>query len=136
VFAVVGETKTVTILMARDRPTPLRLLIRLGNQGGGRSATRIAAEEMPAPAGFSSHVRRVRPIEYGVLAAFQNAAPTTLRMIVARVERGFAEFAEIPYQDVITRQELSQILDEFGSDAPRFRPAGRRADQRVPRPGD
>jgi hypothetical protein len=38
---------------------------------------------------------------------------TVIRTIVARVERGFAAFAEIPYQDALARQELSQLLNEF-----------------------
>jgi hypothetical protein len=51
------------------------------------------------------------PIQ-GVLARCQNA-PTTVRTIIGRVERGFSAFAEIPYQDARTRQELSLLLNEF-----------------------
>jgi hypothetical protein len=44
--------------------------------------------------------------------------PATIRIIFARVEHGFADFAKIPHQDALTRQELAQLLDEFEADNP------------------
>jgi hypothetical protein len=39
-------------------------------------------------------------------------ATNTIRTIIAHVERGFADFAKVPYQDR-KQQELLQLLDEF-----------------------
>jgi hypothetical protein len=47
-----------------------------------------------------------------VLESFQKAS-ATIRAIGARLERGFADFADIPYQDARTQQELSQLFDEY-----------------------
>lgn len=42
-----------------------------------------------------------------------NRMPATIRLIFARVEHGFEDFAKIPHQDALTRQELAQLIDEF-----------------------
>jgi hypothetical protein len=46
-----------------------------------------------------------------VLESFQKAS-ATIRATGARLERGFADFADIPYQDARTQQELSRLFDE------------------------
>jgi hypothetical protein len=53
----------------------------------------------------------LRSTTYLVLEFFQKAS-ATIRATGARLERGFAEFADIPYQDARTQQELSCLFDE------------------------
>ena len=48
---------------------------------------------------------------YLLFESFRKAS-ATIRAIGTRLERGFADFADIPYQDARTRQELSRLLDE------------------------
>jgi hypothetical protein len=96
---------------------------------------RTTAKVLLRLAALPSRMRLVRSTRSGALAAFQKAVSARVLIVVARVERGFAEFADIPYQDVLTRQELSQVLDEFGSDAASFRRVVRRADQSTPPSG-
>jgi hypothetical protein len=50
-----------------------------------------------------------------MLARFREA-PTTIRNIISRVERGFAEFAQIPYEDSLAQRELLLLLDEFAAE--------------------
>jgi hypothetical protein len=61
-------------------------------------------------------IAKTRPVlrcaTYLVLESFQKAS-ATIRAIGARLERGFADFADIPYQDARTQQELSQLFDEY-----------------------
>jgi hypothetical protein len=45
------------------------------------------------------------------LESFQKAL-ATIRATGARLERGFADFADFPYQDARTQQELSRLFDE------------------------
>jgi hypothetical protein len=53
----------------------------------------------------------LRSLTYLALESFQRA-PATIRAIGALFERRFADFADIPYQDACTQQELSRLLDE------------------------
>jgi hypothetical protein len=39
--------------------------------------------------------------------------PMAVRAVIALVERGFAAFAKIPYQDSWSQKELIQLLDEL-----------------------
>jgi hypothetical protein len=39
--------------------------------------------------------------------------PMVVRAVIALVERGFAAFAKIPYQDSWAQEELLQLLDEL-----------------------
>ena len=63
-------------------------------------------------AAFANDPRLVRSAWYAVLALLQEA-PTAIRNIIARVERGFAAFAQIPHEDSLARRELLQLLDEL-----------------------
>jgi hypothetical protein len=44
-------------------------------------------------------------------------ARTSVRTVVTCVERGFAAFAKIPYQDALTHRNLSELLDEYASES-------------------
>jgi hypothetical protein len=46
-----------------------------------------------------------------VLESFHKAS-ATIRATGARLEHGFADFADIPYQDARTQQELSRLFEE------------------------
>jgi hypothetical protein len=48
----------------------------------------------------------------GRLLALLRIVLFIIRSVTARVERGFADFAQIPYEDVRHR-ELSEFLDEY-----------------------
>jgi len=54
----------------------------------------------------------VRSASNVILARFQEA-PIIIRNIIVRVERGFADFAQIPYEDSLAQRELLLLLDEF-----------------------
>jgi hypothetical protein len=54
----------------------------------------------------------LRSATYLALESFQKAS-ATIRATGARLERGFAAFADIPYQDARTQQELSRLFDEY-----------------------
>jgi hypothetical protein len=43
---------------------------------------------------------------------YMQKTPMVVRAVIARVERGFAAFAKIPYQDSL-QKELMQLLDEL-----------------------
>jgi hypothetical protein len=57
-----------------------------------------------------------------MLARFQEV-PTALRNIIARLERGFADFAQIPYEDSLAQRELLLLLDEFAAECDPDHPA-------------
>jgi hypothetical protein len=61
-------------------------------------------------------LRLLRSARYIVLAPFRKA-PAAIRIILTRVERGFADFAQIPYEDSLTQRELLQFLDEFEAES-------------------
>jgi hypothetical protein len=44
--------------------------------------------------------------------ALLRKVPFIIRSVTARVERGFADFAQIPYEEV-SHRELCEFLDEF-----------------------
>jgi hypothetical protein len=57
----------------------------------------------------------IRPLlrsAIGLVLQSLQKAQATIRATGVRLERGFADFADIPYQDARTRQQLSQLLDE------------------------
>ena len=60
----------------------------------------------------SRGTRKLSSWRHSLLTAFHKAS-TVIRSTVARVERGFAVFAEIPYQDDSVPQDPSQLLNEF-----------------------
>jgi hypothetical protein len=64
---------------------------------------------------FANGLRLVRSASDVMLASFQEV-PTALRNIIARLERGFADFAQIPYEDSLAQRELLLLLDEFAAD--------------------
>ena len=43
-------------------------------------------------------------------------ASVTIRSVAARIESAFAAFANIPYQDAATQQEIVCLLEEFKVD--------------------
>jgi hypothetical protein len=45
-----------------------------------------------------------------------NRALATIRSVAARIESAFAAFADIPYQDAPTQQEIVCLLEEFKVD--------------------
>jgi len=45
-----------------------------------------------------------------------NRTLATIRSVAARIESAFAAFANIPYQDALTQQEIVCLLDEFKVD--------------------
>jgi hypothetical protein len=63
---------------------------------------------------FENGLRLMRSARY-VLARFR-AAPPTIRNIVARVERGFAHFAKIPYDNSLAPRELLALLDQLAAE--------------------
>jgi BON domain len=78
---------------------------------GGRRTLRATTRTLGL-AGLANGLRLLQSARYALLASFQKAA-TTIWTIIAHLERGFADFAEIPYQDASTHRELSLLLDEF-----------------------
>ena len=48
-----------------------------------------------------------------VALALLRKVPVIIRSVTARVERGFADFAQIPYQDSLTQREFLRFLDDF-----------------------
>jgi hypothetical protein len=67
--------------------------------------------DIPKKSVFSRSTRRraLRAAQHVLLEHFSIA----FHSAIARLERGFASFAKIPYQDVRTRQDLLRMLDEF-----------------------
>jgi hypothetical protein len=51
-----------------------------------------------------------------VMLARLQEVPTALRNIIARLEHGFADFAQIPYEDSLAQRELLLLLDEFAAE--------------------
>jgi hypothetical protein len=45
-----------------------------------------------------------------------NRPLATIRSVTARIESAFAAFANIPYQDALTQQEIVRLLGEFPPD--------------------
>ena len=43
-------------------------------------------------------------------------ASDTIRSVTARIESAFAAFADIPYEDAATQQEIVCLLEEFKVD--------------------
>jgi hypothetical protein len=78
-------------------------------------------------------LRLVRSAGYVVLARCQEAQ-TTIRNIIARVERGFANFAQIPYEDSLVQRELLQLLDEFAAECDPDHSTGAESTTRAPIP--
>jgi hypothetical protein len=78
---------------------------------GGRRTLRATTRTLGLAA-LANRLHLLQSARYAVLAFLQKAA-TTIWTIIAHVERGFADFAEIPYQDAFTHRELSQLLDEL-----------------------
>jgi hypothetical protein len=90
---------------------------------GGRRTLRTTARL--GLAGLANGLRLLQSARYALLASFQKAA-ATIWTIIAHVERGFADFAEIPYQDASTYRELSQLMDELEAEhTDRFLPGVR-----------
>ena len=67
------------------------------------------------PSAFANGLRLVRSASDIILAHFREA-PTIIRNIIVRVERGFADFAQIPYEDSLAQRELLLLLDEFAAE--------------------
>src|ERR1700730_18014992 len=64
---------------------------------------------------LANGLRLVRSASDVMLARLQEV-PTALRNIIARLERGFADFAQIPYEDSLAQRELLLLLDEFAAE--------------------
>jgi hypothetical protein len=45
-----------------------------------------------------------------------NRILATIRSVTTRIEYAFAAFANIPYQDALTQQEIVRLLEEFKVD--------------------
>jgi hypothetical protein len=71
-------------------------------------------ERTPGLTGLAKGPRLLRSAKSIVRAPLQ-IAPTAIWTIIDCVERGFADFARIPYHDGLAHLELSQLLDEFGA---------------------
>ena len=76
---------------------------------------RIRCRRTLGPAGPAAGLPPLRSSIQGVLALYQSALPT-VHTIIGRVERGFADFAKIPYYDAYKRQELLRLIEESVSD--------------------
>jgi hypothetical protein len=87
---------------------------------GGRRTLRATTRTLGLAA-LTNGLRLLQSARYAVLAPFQKT-PTTICTIVARIERGFADFAQIPYHDAFTHRELSQLLDELEAEHERQEP--------------
>ena len=81
------------------------------NLAGGQRTLRATTRTLGL-AVLANSLRLLQSARYAVLTPFQKA-PTTIRTIIARVERGFADFAQIPYQDSLTQREFLRFLDDF-----------------------
>jgi hypothetical protein len=76
---------------------------------------RIRCRRTIGLADLANSLSPLRSSILGVLTLHQNVLPT-IRTIIGRVERGFADFAKIPYHDAYKRQELSRLLEKSVSD--------------------
>ena len=47
------------------------------------------------------------------MRAFVHKMPAAFQIVFAQVERSFADFAKVPYEDAHLRQEMSRILEEL-----------------------
>lgn len=47
------------------------------------------------------------------MLAFVHKMPAAFQFVVARVERSFADFAKVPYEDTPMREDMSRILEEL-----------------------
>ena len=47
------------------------------------------------------------------IAACVRKSRETVRILVARLERAFSNFAQVPYHDVRARREFEELLDEL-----------------------
>lgn len=65
-----------------------------------------------AKSGSSAWRRLLRSSKYFILACAHKAR-TIILAVIALLERKFAAFANIPYQDALTKQALVELLDEF-----------------------
>jgi hypothetical protein len=106
------------------------LLSAIDHSSPAIGGTAVTLEELPvmhfvAPtaqqgtlglAALANCLHLLRSTRLVVLAPFQKA-PAAVRTIIARVDRGFAEFAQVPYQDAHTRRELLALLYEFEADS-------------------
>ena len=77
--------------------------------------TQCLRRQTLGPLAIPNCMRLVRSVSNVMLARFQEA-PTTIRNIISRVERGFADFAQIPYEDSFAQRELLLLLDEFAAE--------------------
>jgi len=71
---------------------------------------------------FLANALRLLPSSIRAVFTLCKNVPTGVRTIIGRVERGFADFAEIPYQDALTRQDISLLLNEFEAKSPAWCP--------------
>jgi hypothetical protein len=61
---------------------------------------------------LASFVRVLQSFGFFILA-LGRGAPTIVRTVVEQMERGFASFADVPYQDAQTKRELVQMLGDL-----------------------
>jgi hypothetical protein len=81
------------------------------NLAGGQRTLRATTRTVGLAA-LAVSPRLLQSARYAVFAPFEKA-PTTIQTIIARVERGFAHFAQIPYQGSLTQRDFSRFLDDF-----------------------
>jgi len=77
----------------------------------GATAQNIRSPRSPS---FTTPTSCLRPLlsASARARALLRKVPFIIRSVTARVERGFADFAQIPYEDV-SHRELCEFLDEF-----------------------
>jgi hypothetical protein len=47
------------------------------------------------------------------MLAFVHKMAAAFQFVIARVERSFADFANVPYENTLMKQEMSRILEEL-----------------------
>jgi hypothetical protein len=110
------------------------ILLRIANDGRGQYPPSVAhivsfARTVSNPAiaqelrrqwkmRFLSLARCVRrlPAPKCLMLAFYNRITTAIRSAISRIERAFAAFATVSYQDAQTRLELMQLLEDLRVD--------------------
>jgi hypothetical protein len=101
--------------------------MNLGYASGDPNSPLGAARSRASPISAVRNIRRAKSpsfttpasclrtrLSVGALALLR-AVGSAIRTVTARIERGFADFAHIPYEDV-SHRELCEFLDEFEDD--------------------
>ncbi len=104
-----------------QRIAAMRCAVQLGHTSGdlnwplGAPSLNCATAQnirRPRSPRFTTPTICLRPLLPARALSLLRIVGSIIRSVTARVERGFADFAQIPYEDV-SHRELCKFLDEF-----------------------